>query len=237
MTTRRPPHRRLAALAQRYELDAGQVAALASLLAILEADEHAPTTVREPALAVDVHLADSLVALPLDEVQGAKAIADIGAGAGFPGVVLAIALTGSEVALVESNRRKCEFMQTVIDRLALANARPVCARVEEWGEGRGANDLVVARAVASQPVVLEYAAPLLRVGGHLLDWRGARSGVDEDAALGAAEELGLERTRVERVAPFPAARDHHLHLFVKTAPTPQRYPRRAGIARKRPLGL
>jgi len=224
------------ALGERYELDPAQVASLASLLAMLEADEHAPTAVRAPERAVDVHLADSLTALALEEVQGAEAIADIGAGAGFPGLVLAIALPGS-VALVESNHRKCDFIQTVIDRLALANARPVCARVEEWGEGGGANDLVVARAVASQPVVLEYAAPLLRLGGHLLDWRGARSNAEEEAALRAAEELGLERTRVERVQPFLAARDHHLHLFAKTTPTPERYPRRAGIARKRPLGL
>ncbi len=99
------------------------------------------------------------------------------------------------------------------------------------------NDAVVARALAAQPVVLEYAAPLLRLGGTLVDWRGAREPEEERAALAAAAELGLRRAEVLQVEPFAGARNHHLHLYLKVRDTPERFPRRAGMARKRPLGF
>jgi 16S rRNA (guanine527-N7)-methyltransferase len=85
-------------------------------------------------------------------------------------------------------------------------------------------------------VVLEYAAPLLRLGGTLVDWRGARVHAEEQRAERAADELGLALLGVERVEPFEAARDRHLHLFTKLSDTPATFPRRAGMARKRPLG-
>jgi 16S rRNA (guanine527-N7)-methyltransferase len=84
--------------------------------------------------------------------------------------------------------------------------------------------------------VLEYAAPLLRVGGSLVDWRGALGRLEEAAAARAAAELGLRRVDVRRVEPFAGARQHHLHVYLKLRETPARFPRRAGIARKRPLG-
>ena len=96
--------------------------------------------------------------------------------------------------------------------------------------------MVTARALAPQPVVLEYAAPLLRADGVLIDWRGQRAEAEERAALRAAAELGLERAEVRRVHPFAAALERHLHVFVKTTETPARFPRRVGVARKRPLG-
>ena len=103
-------------------------------------------------------------------------------------------------------------------------------------EGRLANDVVLARALAPQPVVLEYAAPLLRLGGALVDWRARRDGHEEQAAATAARELGLELGEIRRVRPFAEATDRHLHVWVKTGATPERFPRRAGMARKRPLG-
>jgi 16S rRNA (guanine527-N7)-methyltransferase len=112
----------------------------------------------------------------------------------------------------------------------------VCARAEQWSAGLVANDVVTARAVAAQPVVLEYAAPLLRLGGVLVDWRGRRSSAEEAAARTAAAELGLELREIRRVTPFARAAHRHLHVFEKVAQTPPRFPRRAGIARKRPLG-
>jgi 16S rRNA (guanine527-N7)-methyltransferase len=95
---------------------------------------------------------------------------------------------------------------------------------------------VAARALAPLAVVAEYAAPLLRRGGTLVAWKGRRDAAEEGAAQGAAAELGLAPAVVHRVRPFAAARDRHLHEFTKVAPTPPRYPRRPGAARKRPLG-
>jgi 16S rRNA (guanine527-N7)-methyltransferase len=228
--------RELARLAQRYGLGERQREQLTTLLAALEGAGSAPTAVRERARAMRVHVADSLVGLELEAVRAASTIVDLGAGAGFPGLVLAVALPVSDIRLLESQSRKCAFLQTTVVRMGIDNARAVCARAEEWDEGMEGHDLVVARAVAAQPVVLEYAAPLLRLGGSLVEWRGRRVRAEEDAAERAASELGLSRVEIRRVLPFEGARDHHLHAFVKTSQTPTRFPRRAGIARKRPLG-
>jgi 16S rRNA (guanine527-N7)-methyltransferase len=226
---------KVAQLGERYGLDTEQVDRLAEVLAALARDELAPTTVRAPAEAADVHLADSLVALELKAVRVARRMVEIGAGAGFPGVPLAVALPGCGVALVESQARKCEFIERTLAAAGIDNARAVCARVEEWPEGIGVHDVALARALAPQPVVLEYAAPLLRLGGTVVDWRGRRDPEHESAGLEAAEELGLERVRVLRAQPFAGARDHHLHVFVKRGKTPDRFPRRVGMARKKPL--
>lgn len=226
----------LVALARRYGLGERQRGQLAALVDRLAQDERAPTSVRGPARILDVHFADSLVALELDVVRSAGKLADIGAGAGFPGLALAIALPRCEVRLVESQARKCAFMEQLRARAEIANALVVCVRVEQWTQGTEEHDVVVARALAAQPVVLEYAAPLLRVGGALVDWRGAREAAEETAAAGAAAELGLRLTEIRRVEPYEGVREHHLHVYVKELPTPSRFPRRAGVARKRPLG-
>jgi 16S rRNA (guanine527-N7)-methyltransferase len=220
----------------RYELSDAQLAQLARVLDVLERDEHAPTSVRDRTRAANIHVADSLVALDLDSLRDARDVVDLGAGAGFPGLVLAVALPHASVELVESQRRKCEFIERLVAAAEIENASVVCARAEEWAEGRASADAALARALAPQPVVLEYAAPLLRIGGALIDWRGRRDEEEERAASRAAAELGLELREVRHVKPFAGALDRHLHVWEKTAATPDRFPRRAGIARKRPLG-
>jgi 16S rRNA (guanine527-N7)-methyltransferase len=208
---------------------------LTRVLAVLEADEYAPTTIRAPEQAMQTHVADSLVAIEIEAVAMAGRIADLGSGVGFPGLALAVALPTAEVSLVESQRRKCEFLERVREAGAVENAEVVCSRAEEWQAGVERNDVVVARALAPQAVVLEYAAPLLRMGGVLVDWRGRRDPTAEDAAQRAAAVLGLRRQEIRRVLPFEQAMDRHLHVFAKDAATPARFPRRAGMARKRPL--
>jgi 16S rRNA (guanine527-N7)-methyltransferase len=225
----------LEGLARRHGLSGAQQAQLRVVLERLAHDEQAPTSVKGGQRAVDVHLADSLAALDLDAVRAAERIVDIGAGAGFPGVPLAIALPRSEVTLVDSQARKCAFIERVLADAEIGNARVVCARVEEWPEGIGVHDAVLARALGPQPVVLEYAAPLLRLAGSLIDWRGQRDAREEQAALAAAQVLGMRRSSIRRVEPFEGARNHHLHLYTKTGETPDRFPRRVGTARKRPL--
>jgi len=224
-------------LCDRHELGPASAERFERLLDALAGEPDPPTTVREPAEAVDLHLADSLSGLELAQLRAARAIADIGSGAGFPGLPLAIALPGSRVDLIESARRKCAVIERLVTAAGADNARAVPARVEEWaaGEARLAYDAVTVRAVAPLPVLVEYAAPLLRLGGALVAWKGARDSDEEEAGVQAAGMVGLEPAEVRRVEPFRGARDRHLHLFVKTEPTPERYPRRPGIARKRPL--
>ena len=214
-----------------------QLGQLERVLAALALDERAPTTVIGPALAADVHLADSLIALDLEQLGVARSLADIGAGAGFPGIPLAIALPRCKVKLVESQARKCAFIERMTSAASVENAEVVCARAEEWPEGIGVHDVVSARAVAAQPVVLEYGAPLLRLGGVIVDWRGKRDPEEESRARESAELLGLRRDLIRRVEPYEGVRDHHLHVFTKIHETPDRFPRRAGMASKKPLVL
>jgi 16S rRNA (guanine527-N7)-methyltransferase len=225
----------IAALARRYALGEAAAAALRALLQALAADPHAPTTVRDPAEAVDVHLADSLVALELPAVRDARAVADLGAGAGFPGLPLAIALPQASVSLVESTARKCAFIDAAAAAAGLANARAICERVESWEGGCEAHDLVTARALAPLAVIAEYAAPLLRDDGRLVAWKGRRDAAEERDAAAAAEQLGLAFEEIRPVDPYAGADHRHLHVLRKVAPTPTRFPRRPGMARKRPL--
>jgi 16S rRNA (guanine527-N7)-methyltransferase len=225
----------LASLAERYGLPATAVSQLDGLLHALAADLHAPTTIREPAQAVATHLADSLVALSLPDVRSARAVADLGAGAGVPGLPRAVALPTASVALVESVARKCAFIRAAAAAAGLENVEIVAERAEAWKPGIGTRDLVTARALAPLAVIAEYAAPLLCEGGVLVAWKGRRDPEEERDAAAAAVELGLAVEQIRPVDPYPAAEHRHLHVLRKVAPTPARFPRRPGMARKRPL--
>jgi 16S rRNA (guanine527-N7)-methyltransferase len=212
------------------------------LLDALAAEPDPHTTVSDPKAARDVHVADSLSGLEVRELASARRIADIGAGAGFPGLVLAIALPRAQVDLVESVGRKTAVIGRLIRAAELSNARSITTRVEDFarvpealGGGREAYDAVTARAVGSLPVLVEYAAPLLREGGTLVAWKGRRGSVEEADGAAAASATGLTPTAVEPVRPWPEAEHRHLHLYLKVGLTPNRYPRRPGRASKRPL--
>lgn len=223
--------RRLDELADRYSLSPLQAAQLETLLDFLE-PSFAPTSVHDRASAVDVHVADSLTGLEVPEIVAAERIADLGSGAGLPGLVLAAALPAASVVLVEAARRKARFIQGAAAGMRLPNVVVEWARAEEYAAGIGSFDVVCARALAALPVLCEYAAPLLRDGGTLVCWKGSVS--EEEAADGraAAAVLGLGEPEVVVAGPF---RVHSLWRFRKIAPTPARFPRRAGMATKRPL--
>jgi 16S rRNA (guanine527-N7)-methyltransferase len=227
---------RLEELARQFGLPPAAIDALEAILVLQADDPRAPTAVREPGEAVDRHVADSLVALDLPEVRGARAVADLGAGAGWPGLALAAALPGARVALVESAARHCRYLEKAVTAAGLRNVEVVHARAESWSGGLEAHDLVTSRALAALPVLCEYAAPLLAAGGSLVAWKGAVSESEASAAATAAEAVGLEPVEPRAVRPYEAAERLSLHAFVKVAPTPSRFPRRPGVALRRPLG-
>lgn len=226
---------RLGDLATQWAIAPAGVAALERLLATLAEDEAAPTTVRDPAQAVNAHVADALTGLAVEELAMASRVADIGAGAGVPGLVLAAARPAMQVTEVESVGRKCAFMTELIDGMGLLNARVACGRVEEWAEGRGACDAVTARAVAPLAVLVEYAAPLLAEGGVLVAWKGRPDRTEIADGDHAAEALGLSPGRPVRVPAFPGADQRCLYVYLKVRSLPNGFPRRVGMARKRPL--
>jgi 16S rRNA (guanine527-N7)-methyltransferase len=192
---------------------------------------------RSPEEVLEGHIADSLSGLEVPQLAAATRIADVGAGAGFPGLALAAALPSAAVDLIEASGRKTEVIARLANAAGLARARAVHARAEEWGAADGAAvyEAVTARALAPLSVVVEYAAPLLGVGGVLVAWKGARDPAEEEAGSIAAERTGLNCTNVLQVQPFETARARHLHVYLKVRPTPAGFPRRAGMARKRPL--
>ena len=219
-------------------MDAAGSAAAERLLAVLAADPEAPSSVTDVARAREVHLADSLSGLVVPELEAARRIADIGAGAGFPGLPLAIALPGAEVDLVESTARKCAFMDRAIEAAAIANARTIPLRSEELAAdaGREAYDVVTARAVGRLSTLAELASPLLRDGGVLIAWKGKRD-PDEEAELSrAAGSLAMTPAEILPVGPYAGSRNRHLHTIRKAGPTPPGLPRRPGMAKKRPAG-
>jgi 16S rRNA (guanine527-N7)-methyltransferase len=197
------------------------------------ADPSAPTSVHDHREVENVHIADSLVGLEVPAVKEAARIVDLGSGAGPPGLVLAIARPEAEVVLVESVGKKCAWLERTVSALGLENVRVVCARAEELEEEPF--DVVTARALASLPVLCEYAAPLLREGGALVAWKGAVDAREDADGRHAAQVLGLEREEVRAVEPYPGSQRRTLHVFRKVSPTPEGYPRRPGMAAKRPL--
>ncbi|MEI7559734.1 MAG: RsmG family class I SAM-dependent methyltransferase [Actinomycetes bacterium] len=210
--------------------------ALLSVLVSLS-DEHAPTAVNDPLQGVDVHIADSLVGLKVPELRDARRIADLGSGCGIPSLVLAACLPDATVLAVDANRKRCEFIQEAAKAAEISNIETVWSRAEEWNDGAGTIDVVIARAVAQLPVILEYAATLLRDGGMVVAWKANLEPAEADAGAFAAEALGLSAPELLPVNPWPKGGRRNLVLSRKISPTPDRFPRRAGIAVKRPLGL
>lgn len=173
----------------------------------------------------------------MEALREARRLADLGAGAGFPGLPLAAALPAARVDLLEASRRKCRTIERLAAAARLENAQAIPVRAEEWGreQGTAAYAVVTARALAPLAVLVEYAAPLLELGGALVAWKGAREPAEERAGESAAGIVGMELDQVRRVEPFEGARNRHLHVLRKREPTPERFPRRPGMAVKRPL--
>ena len=192
------------------------------------------------------HFAESLAVLRVLRDAGAvdprgTSIVDIGAGAGLPGLPMRIVEPALRLTLVESNARRCRFLELVVAELALDGVTVVRARAEEAGRDpalRGTFDLAVARAVAPLPVLVEYALPLLRSGGLLAASKG--SGAEEELAGAAAAIAALGGVTEPSLAlppPGDAAPPHpqRLVLVRRTGELDDRYPRRPGMPAKRPL--
>lgn len=226
----------VAALAERYDLGADTQKKLLQLLTLLVDDPLAPTSIRSVRGALDGHLADSLVALDCAAFRGAETVLDLGSGAGLPGLPLALAQPRVGFTLLESSSRKCSFLERAVEMCGVTNAEVACARAEAFAAGRSRYDVVTARAVASLSVTAEYAAPLMRIGGTLIAWRGRREPEADEAASRAAAELGLSSPLIRPVEPYSGAAHRHLYEMTKVQETPPRFPRRPGMAVKRPLG-
>ena len=182
---------------------------------------------------LDRHLADSLSGLVLSSLREAGALVDLGSGGGFPGIPLATVRPDCAVTLVESERRKADWLALASGELP--NVQVLAERAESLRADHERWAAATARALGPLATTVELAAPLLAPGGTLVVWRAGRSRHEEAAAARACDQLGLVPGPVTRVSPFVGA-DRHLHEFRKVSSTPSRFPRRPGRAAKRPLG-
>jgi 16S rRNA (guanine527-N7)-methyltransferase len=196
------------------------------------------TSVTQPREVERMHFLDSLSLLDLPCVLSAQRLVDVGSGAGLPALVLALALPALQVVGVESQRKKCDFMERVATVLSLDNVEIRCARAEDYGrrEGRETHDVAVSRAVAALPVVAELSLPLVAVGGSMVAMKGSISDQERIQAEIALGILGSETLEVVRLRPFAGAENRFAYVGRKTRATPECYPRRPGIPGKRPLG-
>jgi 16S rRNA (guanine527-N7)-methyltransferase len=215
-------------------------ARLEPVLDLLAADPASLSSVRDRRQAWKAHVDDSFSGLEL--VGSPGRLADVGAGAGFPGLVLAAALPETEVDLIESIGRKCDFIRRATEAAGIANARVICERAEAWAlaappeGGRESYEVVTARAVGRLSTLAELASPLLAEGGALVAWKGRRDPGEEAELERARDRVGMVAERVEWVGPYAGSQNRHLHLLRKVAATPEGLPRRPGMAKKRPLG-
>lgn len=218
-------------------LDGAARAKLETVLALL-AEEKASVSSVVDERAWRVHVADSLTGLEVAELRGAARIADVGAGAGFPGLALAVALPAAQVDLVESVGRKCEFMRQAIAAAEIPNATVVNARSEDLAsaEGRETYDAVTARAVGRLSTLAELASPLLKPNGVLVAWKGKRDPDEEQQLENAAESLAMRPEQILDVGNRAGSEHRHLHVIRKAGSTPANLPRNPGIAKKRPKG-
>jgi 16S rRNA (guanine527-N7)-methyltransferase len=218
-------------------LDPAGREALGTVLELL-AQERASVSSVVDERAWRVHVADSLTGLEVGELRVAKRVADVGAGAGFPGLALAVALPDAHADLIESVSRKCEFMRRAIAAAGIANATVLDTRSEQWaeGDGREAYDVVTARAVGRLSTLAELASPLLKPNGVLIAWKGKRDEDEESQLVRAAESLAMRPEQILDVGDRAGSKHRHLHVVRKIGPTPADLPRRPGIAKNRPRG-
>ncbi len=184
------------------------------------------TAAKTLAEARRVHLDDALATVALIE-EGP--VVDVGSGGGSPGIPIAAARTDLRVDLLDGQRRRCTFLERAA--APFPNVRVVCARAEDHGrgEGRDAYGTAVAQALAPPPVALEWCLPLVRSGGRVILLAGE---TQLDRAAAAASAVGGGRPEV---VALPGSERRSLLVVPKVAPTPERFPRRSGMARKRPL--
>ena len=179
--------------------------------------------------AYDRHVADALAGLHLVDATAGD-IVDVGSGTGVPGLVLALVRPDRAVHLVESVQKKAAVLTAIATELGAHNVDVRAERAEDLGRGadRDRFGLAVCRALAPPPVAIELCLPLVRPGGRLVIWAGE---TDAGAVERAALEVGGE---LEPIEPAPGDRRSFV-VVAKTGPTPERFPRRPGMAAKRPL--
>lgn len=191
------------------------------------------TGITEDAQVAKLHLLDSLTVMASASLHG-KTLIDVGCGAGFPGVPLAIACPDAKITLLDSLAKRMNWLETVLPTLGIANAACVTARAEEAVAAcRESYDYATSRAVARLNILLELTAPYVRVGGAVLAMKGSAAGEELEEAKDAIRKLGLKLEQVRQFSIDGAT--HAVIVLRKVHPTPAQFPRRFSKIKQSPL--
>lgn len=197
------------------------------------------TTITDKRMFHVKHVLDSLACAQIEDFQKAELIADLGTGAGFPGVPLAVAFPNKEFILIDALEKRLRVIEELCSEAEISNIKTVHARAEDIGRDkkyREKCDFCVARAVAVMPVLTEWCMPLVKVGGIFAAYKGERCEGEIDAAAMAIEIMGGE---VEDLIKYGEGEEeisgHALSVIRKVKHTPAIYPRKPGEARRRPI--
>ena len=190
------------------------------------------TAITEPAAVAKLHLLDSLTVLSAADLRG-KRVIDVGCGAGFPGVPVAISCPEAQVTLLDSLGKRVKWLETILPQLGV-NAQCITARAEEAvSQCRESYDFALSRAVARLNILLELTAPYVKVGGAVLAMKGAAAREELEEAKSAIKKLGL---KLEEVKDFSIdGATHSVIVLRKVSPTPNAYPRRYAKIKQSPL--
>ena len=190
------------------------------------------TAITAPDQVAKLHLLDSLSVLKAADLAG-KSVIDVGCGAGFPGVPLAIAEPELKVTLLDSLGKRVKWLEEVLPTLGV-RAQCATGRAEEYVACcREQYDVATSRAVARLNILLELTAPFVKVGGAVLAMKGSAAREELDEAKNAIKRLGL---KLEKVAQFPVDGTAHTVIVLrKVKPTPPKYPRRYAKIKQQPL--
>lgn len=196
------------------------------------------TAITEPDQIVIEHFMDSISLLKLDIIEKYKNIIDVGTGAGFPGLPLKIMVPEIQIVLLDSLRKRTEFLQKVVEDLQLEGVSIIHGRAEDMGrreEYREKFDIVVSRAVAPLRILLEYCVPFVKLDGYFVSYKGPAAYSEIEEAQNALKELKVKNLHLEQIDIPYSEKQHNLIIIQKASKTPNKYPRSPGKVKKSPL--
>ena len=196
------------------------------------------TAIQDPAAIAVKHYLDSLTLAKVIPCFAGRRLIDVGTGAGFPGLALAIVFPRLRVTLLDSTAKKLRFIDQAGQALGLENIRTLHIRAEDAGrhpKHRGAYDIVTARAVAKMPTLMEYMLPLAKIGGQVIAMQGSRAYEETNRAAKAIARLGGELFAIEEIRLPTLDQPRYLVVIDKIKRTPKDYPRQAGAPSRQPI--
>lgn len=213
---------------------------LAYMKHILIANENINlTAVKNESDFLEKHILDSLTCSQFKEFQSMNLILDMGTGAGFPGIPLAIVNPNKNFILVDSLNKRLRVVENIITELGINNVELIHSRAEDLGQNkkyRGKFDCCVSRAVASLDVLSEWCLPLVKVGGWFISYKGENAEAEIELARKSIDVLGGDVEKIKKPTELSTSISGHTLVFIrKNKATPNQYPRKAGLAKKDPI--